>query len=186
MAASHVNKRAEWHALDLHRNGNPGASKHFKAIAMARDRGQIVVVSNSMGLFGRVHFMIGVLEYILRRAMVRGRWGSANAQRYDKFTFWKKDRFSKGTFNSIDDGIDFLAIRHTLEQHDKLISAKASDVIPIADALLQASGDFTQHPVSEQMPMAVVDLFEVVQIDEQNREVAVARAIPLQQNRQLG
>ena len=61
-----------------------------------------------------------------------------------------------------------------LGQHHERIPAEASHQIVVADAGTQAGGCGDQHLVAGLVPEGVVDPFEVIEIQEEERDGAIA------------
>ncbi len=71
----------------------------------------------------------------------------------------------------------------------ELIAAESRHEPAFADRALQPRCDFDQQLIARLMPLAVVDLLEIVEIQEQDRESVVpTRELfqPLQQERAIG
>src|SRR5262249_20968395 len=65
----------------------------------------------------------------------------------------------------------------TRDKYDKFVASQTSDIIVLAATLAQTLGNVLQQLVAGQVAEAVVDGFEAVQIQYQNRQAAVdARA----------
>ncbi len=67
-------------------------------------------------------------------------------------------------------GLDFLDRLHILQQHREFIAAETGEHAIVADRRVQAIGDALQHAVPEVVAQRVVDRFEVVHVQEQQRE----------------
>jgi hypothetical protein len=65
------------------------------------------------------------------------------------------------------DLLDLFVSFNVLQQHDKFVASMPGDRIHLTQATRQASSDFPQYLVPSGMPQAIVDLFEVVKINEE-------------------
>ena len=61
-------------------------------------------------------------------------------------------------------------------QHGELVAADAGHELGVGDAGLQARADLAQQPVAGLMAERVVELLEVVEVDQQQRELGLAGA----------
>ncbi|MNM65654.1 hypothetical protein D3C81_771100 [compost metagenome] len=66
--------------------------------------------------------------------------------------------------------VDFVAAVHAVHYQDKLVTAQAGHQITVAGRFTQAGGDFQQHRVAGGMAEGVVDRFETVQVQQQQRQ----------------
>ena len=69
---------------------------------------------------------------------------------------------------------DLVADLHILEQHRELIAPEARQQTLAAGRGPQPLGDVLQHAITEAVPERIVDRFEVVEVDEQQRQRACA------------
>src|SRR5262249_27297801 len=67
-------------------------------------------------------------------------------------------------------------VRADLDDEGELLSAVAADEIAFADRTQEPAADLLDHLVADQMPVHVVDLLEVVDVDHDRGQWAVARA----------
>jgi hypothetical protein len=72
----------------------------------------------------------------------------------------------QGTTRDIEGGVDF---SDRFEDHDELVAAQSGDRIPGANHVLQSSGDGAQNTVSLGMAKSIVDAFEPVEVEEEDR-----------------
>ncbi len=75
--------------------------------------------------------------------------------------------------NARDGRIDGGRVGAIVEQHAELIAADAAHDVGRAHRALQAVGDDAQHRIAREMSERVVDLFEVVEIEEQHGTRAI-------------
>ena len=66
--------------------------------------------------------------------------------------------------------VDLVMAVHAIEHHHEFITTEAGNEVVLAGALTQTRGDFLQHRVAGRMAEGVVDRFEIVQIDHQQRQ----------------
>ena len=80
---------------------------------------------------------------------------------------------------------DHLGLRgpHVEQQQPKLVSSQAGDRVASADRLLEAGRKRSQELVAVVVPERVVDLLEMVEVDEEDREGA--RLAPVSHDRLL-
>src|SRR3954451_17568305 len=76
-----------------------------------------------------------------------------------------------------DDADRVVLVDGALQQDSELVTAEASDKVLAAHTCAQAIGDGNQQIVARLMADAVVDDFEIVQVDEQHRYHSVATAL---------
>src|SRR5690606_2397906 len=71
-----------------------------------------------------------------------------------------------------------LALARVLAEHHELVSREARDRVAVAHGLLEAPGGLDEHLVPRLVAKGVVDGLEVVEIEEEEREVAAAVRSP--------
>ena len=64
-----------------------------------------------------------------------------------------------------------------VEHHHELVAAVPARRCPLAAAAAQASGDLDQQLVADRMAERVVDVLEVVDVEEQERHLAIGRRV---------
>ncbi len=85
------------------------------------------------------------------------------------------ERFPKSPADALHRGADVVLAPHVGEDHGELVAAEARhDVVASADRT-QAPGDLPDQVISGVVAVLVVDLLEVVEVDEQQPDAAVAR-----------
>ena len=72
------------------------------------------------------------------------------------------------------------AVAQILQHDHEVITAQTRHRVALANAMAQARRRALQQQVALVMPLRVVDLFEAIQVDEQQRAVAVVARITRQ------
>jgi hypothetical protein len=127
---------------------------------------------------GGIHRRLGVLgerAFILR---VGGKQRGADAGGHAAFLTVDRRRLDDGGQYLARDIRNLIGVGDFAQQKHELVAADACDHIALADALLDATGNFDQQCISRYMAERVVDDLEAVEIDEQHGALpAVAAAV---------
>jgi hypothetical protein len=68
--------------------------------------------------------------------------------------------------DSLDHWLDFVKRTYPLNQRHKLITAETHDMFALPHATGQPTRDFAKDAVANQVPVGIIHLLEVVQIDK--------------------
>ncbi len=118
---------------------------------------------------GVVHRDVRVAQHVLG-VVARRRERDADAGGHQHVVAVDRDRRAEGLGDRGGDALGLLDGGHALEQHRELVAAEAGDRVRRAGALDQALRRDLQQPVAGFVPLRVVDVLEVVEVDHEHRE----------------
>ena len=139
---------------------------------------------------GGIHGRIGVFDQLVGAGAILRIHRDADAGCYHGVVGLQGDRFGQRVDDAPGDTLDVVDSAHIRQHHGELVAPQACDfraaiaiavVREIADGIVfaqfadQAPGNFHQQAVAAPVTDRIVDAFEVIQIDEQQRRVG-ARA----------
>ena len=125
---------------------------------------------------GRVHGHVGVAEQLLGLVGAGPPGGHAQAGLDRDGAAVEAERLVQGVEHPAGDRRRRLGVGDPLQQHRELVAAQAGRGVGRAQAALEPPGGRDQQLVAGGVAEAVVDVLEVVQVDEQDGQVALARA----------
>ncbi len=124
-------------------------------------------------LLGLVHRDVGVLrERPLVQAVLRI-GADPDADRDAELLADQQERAGHRGEDLLSDGHDVLPVVEFRKQDDELVAAQPRHGVAVAQAALEAIGDFLQQLVAGLVAQRVVDLLESIQVQEQHREPPV-------------
>ena len=126
------------------------------------------------GLLGAVHRLVRLRDQLLtrgRRTRQRGRDADARADR--QVLVVDPERFARRVDDAVGEARRVLLRRH-LADDAELVAAEASQRVERTQRRAEASRNGDEQPVAAEMAVAVVDLLEAVEVDEQQRSDVVA------------
>ena len=121
---------------------------------------------------GHVHRGIGVTQQLASLVAMLGSQGDADAGRGRKHVAGQLHRFVERLDQLVGDQ-HHLVVAVQLQQHDEFVAAPARHQISLAQGTHQARGDLLQQRIADVVAEGIVDLLEVVQVDEQQRQAAI-------------
>jgi hypothetical protein len=137
------------------------------------------------GGFGFVHGQVCALEQFVHALAFGAKEGQADAGgavvllagQFEGLV-QRHEEFARDGFGLAAGGLGILV--QAFEQDDEFVAAKACNGVAFAHAGREAGGDLDQELVAHVVAQGVVEVFEVVQVDEQQRAV-LARALAAEQ-----
>ena len=90
----------------------------------------------------------------------------------------RKRRIGDGRENALGQQFGFSAVGVTRDDQE-LFPAPAHQHIGMADGRTDAAGHFNQHFISDIVPVAVVDFFEIVGVDQVKNEIPGVRIVSI-------
>ena len=131
------------------------------------------------GILGAIHCVIGFLQQSLTAFPVVGI--DADADTCAQGMLLPIDGYGACRFieELLRDIGDMTAVIQVFDKNIKLVTAHAGDGVGMAKAVAHPSGNLAQHQVTGVMTKRVIDFLELVEIDEENSELATgALAMP--------
>ncbi|WP_234287173.1 MULTISPECIES: hypothetical protein [Halomonadaceae] len=119
--------------------------------------------------FCLVHGGVGGLDEFVQAGTVLGREGDTNAAADVHGLVVELVGLSDLADQALGKRVEFLVLAY--DQDDKLVAAEARQRVAVAQFALQALRHQAQQFVALLMAQGVVDMFELVQVDEENREL---------------
>ena len=120
---------------------------------------------------GLIHRMIGPLQQLLRLAAMLGIHSTADAGQYKVRQALQLKGLTEGEADLFGDAGNAFCCTGIFQQYDKLIARQARRRIGLTDAAQQTLSDHLQQLVAGLVTETVVDLLELVQIEEQQRQL---------------
>ena len=129
-------------------------------------------VAPAAALLRAVHRRVGIAQQLFGARAVRGIERDADARVQELFLAADHERRGHRFDDVLRDRLR-VARRLDLRQHDReFVAAEARHRVGLADALLQTLGGLAQHVVAGLVAERVVDALEVIEIDDEQRELA--------------
>ena len=125
---------------------------------------------------GSVESRIGVLDQLVCRPAVARRKGDAHAAADRRHDAADDHRLVQRPQQAAALGFDGTRIPLAQQQRE-LIASAASHETAVPHRLPQPLGDRDQHGVPDRKAVAVVDGFEIIEVDADHREIAVGRGL---------
>jgi hypothetical protein len=138
-------------------------------------RGAVDLVADAARL-GRVHGDVGALHQRLDVAAVLGEHRDPDAGADEQRQALEAERLLDRAGQLDGDLLGLLDRRAGRQQDRELVAADAGDQLGAGDSGLQAGADLAQQPVTGLVAERVVELLEVVEVDQQQRELGLALA----------
>ena len=127
------------------------------------------------GALHPVHGDIGMAHQLLSGLAMVGKNGDADAGRDEDFVVVQLERLVQSIEHLVGHPAGVVAIGDVRENQGELVAAMPGQRIALAQAHLQARGDFLQQQVAVEVAEGIIDDLEAIEIDEQHRQFA---AIP--------
>ena len=134
------------------------------------------LVASFAGILGTVHCRISIAQYVIGLVIFGRAQRNANAGRGKCFMsaqFKRPQQFFLDLFGNAN---RITGILDSIKENRKLIASKTRDGIDLAQAALQPSRKLDDQLISAAMSQTIVDVFEPIKIEKQNREEIVALA----------
>ena len=125
---------------------------------------------------GRVHGDVGALHQRLDVAAVLGEHRDADAGAHEQRQAVEAERLLDRAGQLDGDLLGLLDRGAGRQQDGELVAADAGDQLGAGDAGLQAGADLAQQPVAGLVAERVVELLEVVEVDQQQRQLGLRLA----------
>ena len=125
---------------------------------------------------GRVHRDVGALHQRLDVAAVLGEHRDADAGAHEQRQALEAEGLLDRAGEAAGDGLGLLDGGAGRQQDGELVAADAGHQVGAGHAGLQPRADLAQEPVTRLMAERVVELLEVVEVDQQQRELALGGA----------
>ena len=138
-------------------------------------RGAVDLVADAAGL-GRVHGDVGALHQRLDVAAVLGEHRDADAGAHEQRQALEAERLLDRAGEAAGDLLGLLDGGAGREQDGELVAADAGHELGVGHAGLQPRADLAQEPVAGLVAERVVELLEVVEVDQQQRELGLVGA----------
>ena len=121
--------------------------------------------------FGHVKGLVRILEQVVHLGGIAGVEGDANAGRHKHLLGTQLEHLAHGAQKLLHDQPHVVGFVHLGEDHGKFIAPHAGHGVGFAQAALNAAGRLNKQQIAAVVAQRVVDLFEVVQVDEQNGQL---------------
>ncbi len=134
---------------------------------------QALVVERQLALaegLGPVQRQVSLAQGVLL-VTAPGQRRHTNADADSKPARPRNDGVLQGVHDAFADQLGIQRLGHIVQQHDKLITTKAPQMVAGPQAALDTLGDLNQHLIPGLMPEAFVDQLEAIQIDKQHRRM---------------
>ena len=120
--------------------------------------------------FGAVHRVVGVAAQLLVARAVLRIDAHADRSRGKHLESLDLKWLLQALEHAVDDRADFILARHRIEKQQEFVAADAREHVAVAQAICDPPRDLHQQRVADRMAVVVVDVLEVVEVDECERE----------------
>jgi hypothetical protein len=142
-------------------------------VARGRDRWRLRLSLRGRVLLGEIHFGVGGFEQGFGGVAVFGEDGEADAGTGVKFGTEDVGGFSKLFGEAVHDGGELAVGAYFIEDDDKLIPAEARNGFASSCDGAQTGCDYEEELIAGIVAEGIVDLFELVEIEEEDSDGAL-------------
>ena len=120
---------------------------------------------------GVIHRGVGVAHQCFDVVTVFGKKADADAAAHMQFVAFAAERGDHRIERFLRDECGMVAAGGKMKDEDELVAAQSSHAVVFAHAFQQALGCHAQHAVADMVAERVVDVLEVVEVEEQQRDL---------------
>ena len=128
------------------------------------------------GTLGHVKRLVGIFQQVFYFETIAGVNGDPNAGRHKHLVQTQLERGAQGVQQFGQDALQMRSISQVRDDHRELVTTHAGHSVNLTQAVLNAPGSFGQQQVAPVMAQGVIDFLEVVQVDEQQRQLQAVTA----------